>query len=66
MSGEMMEWDTARELADLRKAAHLTQAELGRRIGVVRQTVAKWEHGESEPTISQWWDIIAATKSDAA
>ena len=31
-----------------RKALHMSQAELGRALGVARNTVARWERGELE------------------
>lgn len=41
----------ARNLLKLRKAAGLTQEQAAERIGVARQTLAKWENGESVPDI---------------
>lgn len=32
---------------------HLSQEELAEKVGVTRQTVAKWEVGESEPTLEK-------------
>ncbi len=41
----------ARNLLNLRKAAGLTQEQVAERIGVARQTLAKWENGESMPDV---------------
>ena len=38
-------------LIDLRKLHHLSQEELAEKIGVSRQTLSKWETGESLPDI---------------
>lgn len=40
------------KLKEFRKKANLTQEELAEKINVSRQTIVKWESGESEPTIS--------------
>ena len=39
------------QLTALRRQARLTQAELGRRLGVSATTIYKWEHGQCEPGI---------------
>ena len=39
-------------IADLRKRNDMTQEELAERLSVSRQTLAKWERGESEPDLS--------------
>lgn len=41
----------AHNILKLRKAAGLTQEQVAERIGVARQTMAKWENGESAPDI---------------
>lgn len=41
----------ARNILKLRRAAGLTQEQVAERIGVARQTVAKWENGDSLPDI---------------
>ena len=41
----------ARNILNLRKAANLTQEQIAERIGVARQTIAKWENGDSVPDI---------------
>lgn len=40
-------------LGGLRKLNHLSQEELAEKVGVTRQAVAKWEAGESEPTLDR-------------
>ncbi len=37
------------KLIELRKSRHLSQEELGYEIGVSRQTISKWESGQSYP-----------------
>ncbi len=39
-------------IADLRKRNDMTQEELAEQLSVSRQTLAKWERGESEPDLS--------------
>ena len=41
----------AENLIELRKLNHLSQEELAEKIGVSRQTLSKWETGESLPDI---------------
>lgn len=40
-------------LVGLRKLNRLSQEELAEKVGVTRQAVAKWEAGESEPTLEK-------------
>lgn len=40
-------------LMELRKLNHLTQEELAEKLGVSRQTLSKWETGESLPDIEK-------------
>lgn len=42
----------AENIMSIRKAAGLTQGQLGERVGVARQTVAKWENGTAQPDLS--------------
>lgn len=42
-------------LRQLRKSAGLTQAQLGERVGVVYQEIARLERGDNEPT---WPTVI--------
>lgn len=44
---ELMEWN--QRLAAVRKAAGLTQEQLGELVGVTRQAVSKWESGQAVP-----------------
>ncbi len=41
----------AQNISSLRRCAQLTQEELANRLGVSRQSVAKWESGESVPDL---------------
>ncbi len=36
-----------RQIADLRRAKRMTQADLGERLGITFQAVSKWERGVS-------------------
>lgn len=36
-------------IKQLRKEAGLTQGELGKKLGVVKQTISSWENNVSEP-----------------
>ncbi|MBR1597890.1 MAG: helix-turn-helix transcriptional regulator [Lachnospiraceae bacterium] len=40
-------------LVELRKLNQLTQEELAEKVGVTRQAVAKWESGDSEPSLDK-------------
>ena len=42
-----MEWND--RIAQMRKAAGLTQEQLGELVGVSRQAVSKWESGQTVP-----------------
>ena len=44
-----------------RKIANLTQKQLGLAVGVSESTVANWEKGRTEPTVSQAKAIGEAT-----
>ena len=41
------------KIVDLRKKNNLTQEQLAEKVGVSRQTISKWELGESTPDIKQ-------------
>ncbi len=41
------------KIAELRKKKGITQEELAEKIGVVRQTISKWELGETAPDLEQ-------------
>lgn len=45
---------------DARKNAHLTQAELGKRIGADKAYISKVERGLTVPTVSTFYKIAAA------
>lgn len=47
-------------LRDARKAARLTQLELGDAIGVSDSQVSKWEHGASTPSPESLQDLVRA------
>ena len=47
-------------LKTLRREADLSQAELANRLNVSRQTVSKWEVGESSPDMEK---LVAETKA---
>lgn len=49
-------------LAAARVNAELTQEQLGEILGVTGATVNNWEHGRSEPTISQLRKISELSK----
>ncbi len=38
-----------KRIKELRKQNHLTQAELGSKLGVIKQTISSWENGISSP-----------------
>ena len=44
----------SRNLKSLRKKNQYTQEEIAEKINVSRQSVAKWENGESNPDIESW------------
>ena len=54
-------------LVELRKLHHLSQEELAEKVGVSRQTLSKWETGESIPDIvrcKQLADVFSVTLDD--
>ncbi|KAA6318057.1 hypothetical protein EZS27_031885 [termite gut metagenome] len=51
---------TGKVIEDARKKAHLTQAELGRRIGADRAYISRIESGKIEPKVSTFYRIINA------
>ncbi len=42
--------DLGQTIANLRKQNNLTQAELGAKLGVIKQTISSWENGVSSPS----------------
>lgn len=45
--------ETGNKISELRKKNNLSQEELAEKIGVARQTISKWELGETSPDIKQ-------------
>ena len=45
--------DLGNKISDLRKKANLSQEKLAEKLGVTRQTISKWELGETAPDILQ-------------
>ncbi len=45
--------DIGKKIMDLRKKHGLSQEELAEKIGVARQTISKWELGETSPDLKQ-------------
>ena len=41
------------KIVELRKQGNLTQEQLAEKVGVSRQTISKWELGETSPDIKQ-------------
>lgn len=54
-----------KQIADLRKAKRLTQADLGERLGVTFQAVSKWERGEALPDTAILPDLAAVLETTA-
>jgi transcriptional regulator with XRE-family HTH domain len=42
----------AERLREMREAAGISQVEMAKRLGIVRQTYIRWEDGTTEPTFS--------------
>ena len=42
-----------KKIAELRKKNNLSQEELADKVGVARQTISKWEIGDTTPDINQ-------------
>lgn len=53
----------ARYIHDARKAADLSQTQLGEAIGVTKGNVSAWENDRHEPSISQLKKIATITRS---
>lgn len=45
--------EIGKQIYDLRKKASLSQEQLAEKVGVSRQTISKWELGETSPDIRQ-------------
>lgn len=52
-----------RQIADLRRAKEMTQAELGERLGVTFQAVSKWERAETLPDTAILPDLAAVLET---
>ena len=55
-----MEKTVSQKIIELRKAAGLTQEQLGERLGISGQAVSKWERGEAMPDIMILSDLCDA------
>ena len=56
-------------LTELRKINHLTQEDIAEKVGVSRQSVAKWESGETVPDLDKCKilaDIFSVSLDDLA
>ena len=52
------------KIRDLRKQAHLSQTELGKKVSVSQQTLTAWENNKAEPSssaVAQLADIFNVT-----
>lgn len=58
--------DVAHRLRTARRTARLSQAALGRRVGVDRVTVARYESGAVTPAADTYLRLIAACDATAA
>ena len=45
--------ELGKQIYELRKKANLSQEQLAEKVGVSRQTISKWELGETAPDIKQ-------------
>ena len=45
--------DIGKKIFELRKQNNLSQEALAEKVGVARQTISKWELGETSPDIKQ-------------
>jgi transcriptional regulator with XRE-family HTH domain len=51
---------TGQLIENARKNAHLTQAELARRVGTNKSYISRIENGKTEPKVSTFYRIAAA------
>jgi transcriptional regulator with XRE-family HTH domain len=56
----------ADRISDARKDAHLTQADLGRLVGVSRAAISQFEQGRAKPSLGTLRQIAEATKRPIA
>ena len=54
------------QLMELRKQRGWSQEQLGAKIGVTRQTVSKWETGDTTPELAKLIEFCLLYTSDAA
>ncbi len=54
-----------RQIADLRRAKRMTQADLGERLGITFQAVSKWERGETLPDTAILPELAAVLETTA-
>lgn len=52
-----------KQIADLRKAKHLTQTDLGMRLGVTFQAVSRWERGDCLPDTAILLDLASVLET---
>ena len=45
--------ELGKQIYELRKKANLSQEQLAEKVGVSRQTISKWELGETAPDLSK-------------
>ncbi len=57
MGIDMDQKEIGRFLAELRKEKHITQEELGNKLGVTNKTISRWENGNYMPDLSLIPDI---------
>ena len=62
--GFMQDYEFGNRLYELRKKSGLSQAELGRKVGVSNKAVSKWENGQAKPgleTVHRLADILSVS-----
>ena len=57
-----VESNLAKNIIAARKQAGLTQTKLAELVGVSPRTVQRWESGEREPFLREFFKIVKATK----
>ena len=65
--GYMQDYEFGNRLYELRKKSGLSQAELGRKVGVSNKAVSKWENGQAKPgleTVHRLADILSVSVDD--
>ena len=64
LSGGEKNMNFNKNLQELRKKNNLSQEELAEKINVARQTISKWELGETAPNLEQAISLANALKVD--